>query len=187
MALKTDIRGMVWKYPDTFVVGREQVRTYAKAVKSAHPGTIDEAAAAELGHHAPIAPLTFAAIFAVMIQNHFFQHVDVGLESMQIVQVDQRFTFHRPIYVGDRLTGTMHIESVVERFGADIVTTRNVCAEEDGTVVMEAFTTLMGHEGENSISAKWDPETGQVIRTAAKGAGPANGAALDAPATSGTD
>lgn len=167
---------MVWKYPDVFVVGREQVRQYAKAVKSAHPATIDESAAAELGHEAPIAPLTFAAIFAVMIQNHFFQHVDVGLESMQIVQVDQRFTFHRPIYVGDRLTGTMHIESVDERFGADIVTTRNVCAEENGTVVMEAFTTLMGHEGENSISAKWDPETGQVMRTAAKDSGPVNGA-----------
>ena len=31
---------------------------------------------------------------------------------------------------------------------------------------MEAFTTLMGHEGDNSISAKWDPESGQVVRTA---------------------
>lgn len=167
MALKTDIRGMVWRYPDTFVVGREQVRQYAKAVKSAHPVTIDEAAAAEMGHQDLIAPLTFAAIFAVMIQNHFFQHVDVGLETMQIVQVDQKFTFHRPIRVGDALTGTMYIESVEERFGADIVTTRNVCAEEDGTVVMEAYTTLMGHEGDKSISAKWDPETGQVVRTAA--------------------
>ena len=29
---------------------------------------------------------------------------------------------------------------------------------------MEAFTTLMGHEGDNSISAGWDPETGQVLR-----------------------
>ncbi len=33
---------------------------------------------------------------------------------------------------------------------------------------MEAFTTLMGHEGDNSISVKWDPETGQVVRTAAE-------------------
>jgi meromycolic acid (3R)-3-hydroxyacyl-[acyl-carrier protein] dehydratase HadC len=166
MALKTDIRGMVWKYPDTFVVGREQVRQYAKAVKSAAPATVDEVAAAELGHDSLIAPLTFASIFAVMIQNHFFQHVDVGLETMQIVQVDQKFHFHRPIKVGDALTGTMYIETVDERFGADIVTTRNVCTDPDGTVVMEAYTTLMGHEGDNSISAKWDPETGQVVRTA---------------------
>jgi acyl dehydratase len=167
MALKTDIRGMVWKYPDTFVVGREQVRQYARAVKSADPASIDEAAAKDLGHDSLIAPLTFSSIFAVMIQNHFFANVDIGLETMQLVQVDQKFLFHRPIRVGDALTGTMYVESVTERFGADIVTTRAVCAEADGAIVMEAFTTVMGHEGDNSISVKWDPETGQVVRTAA--------------------
>lgn len=167
MVLKTDIRGMVWRYPDTFVVGREQVRQYAQSVKAEDPATYDEAAAEELGHGpALIAPLTFAAIFAVMIQRHFFQNVDVGLEAMQIVQVDQKFVYHRPIRAGDVLTGEMHIESVNERFGADIVTTRNVCIDADGEIVLEAFTVLMGHEGDNSISVKWDPESGQVVRTA---------------------
>jgi acyl dehydratase len=174
MALKTDIQGMIWKYPDTFVVGREQVRQFARAVKSTDPASIDEAAAKELGHDSLIAPLTFASIFAVMIQNHFFANVDIGMETMQLVQVDQKFLFHRPIRVGDSLTGTMYVESVNERFGADIVTTRNVCADEsDGSIVMEAFTTIMGHEGDNSISVKWDPETGQVMRTAAVEGGPA--------------
>ena len=168
MALKTDIRGMVHQYPDVFVVGREQIRQYANAVKADDPASHDEAAAAELGHTALIAPPTFMSILAVMIQRHFFQHVDVGLETMQIVQVDQKFKFHRPIKDGDRLTGTMHVESVEERFGADIVTTRNVCADEHGVIVMEAFTTLMGHEGDNSISAGWDPETGQVVRKAVR-------------------
>jgi acyl dehydratase len=166
MALKIDIRGMVWKYPDTFVVGREQIRQYAKAVKATDPASHDEAAAAELGHDSLIAPLTFASIFAVMIQRHFFQHNDVGMETMQIVQVDQKFKFHRPIKDGDALTGTMYVETVDERFGADIVTTRNVVTDPSGEIVLEAFTTLMGHEGDNSISAKWDPETGQVVRTA---------------------
>ncbi|MCV7298211.1 (3R)-hydroxyacyl-ACP dehydratase subunit HadC [Mycobacterium barrassiae] len=166
MALKTDIRGMVHQYPDVFVVGREQIRQFAHAVKSEDPASHDEAAAAELGHTALVAPPTFMTILAVMIQRHFFQHVDIGMETMQIVQVDQKFKFHRPVKAGDRLTGTMYIETVDERFGADIVTTRNVCTDENGEIVMEAFTTLMGHEGDNSISAKWDPETGQVIRTA---------------------
>ena len=172
MPIKTNIVGMVHRYPDVFVVGREQVRQYARAIKAYDPATHDEAAAAELGHENLIAPLTFAAIFAVMLQNHFFQTVDVGLEAMQIVQVDQKFLFHRPIRVGDELTGTMHVESVVERFGADIVTTRNVCAERNGTVVMEAFTVLMGHEGDTQISAKWDPVSGQVMRTAAPAVAP---------------
>jgi hypothetical protein len=60
----------------------------------------------------------------------------------------------------------MHVVSVDERFGADIVVTRNVCTNEAGEMVLEAFTTMMGHEGDHSISVKWDPETGQVIRKA---------------------
>ena len=165
MALKTDIRGMVWEYPDPFCVGREQIRQYAKAIKSHDPACLDVDVARDLGHDTVVAPLTFMSIFAVMIQHHFFQNVDLGLETLQIVQVDQRFTFHRPIVDGDVLRGTMYIDSVDERFGADIVTSRNVVTDEKtGEVVMEAFTTLMGHQGENSISAGWDPETGQVLR-----------------------
>jgi acyl dehydratase len=167
MALKTDIRGMVWKYPDTFVVGREQIRQYATAVKADDPATHHEDAAAELGHDSLVAPLTFVAILANLIQRHFFQHVDVGLETMQIVQVDQKFIYHKPIKAGDRLHGSMHVVSVVERFGADIVVTRNVCTNDEGEMVLEAYTTMMGHEGDNSISVRWDPQSGQVMRKAA--------------------
>ena len=167
MPVNPQIKGMVWVYPDTFVVGREQIRQYSRSVKSDDPASFDEAAAAELGHSAIIAPPTFMSIFAVMIQTHFFQNVDVGLETMQIVQVDQKFLFHQPIKAGDELTGTMHIQAVDQRFGADIVTTHNVLTNVHGEVVMEAYTVLMGHEGDNSISVKWDPETGQVVRKAA--------------------
>ncbi|WP_024444641.1 (3R)-hydroxyacyl-ACP dehydratase subunit HadC [Mycolicibacterium iranicum] len=164
MALKTDIRGMVWEYPDAFVVGREQIRQYANSVKAHDPTSVDIEAANAAGHSGLIAPPTFMSIFAVMIQRHFFQHVDVGFETMQIVQVDQKFLFRRPIQEGDALRGVMTILTVDERFGADIVTTRNVLTDQHGEVVMESFTTLMGHEGDNSISAGWDPETGQVVR-----------------------
>jgi acyl dehydratase len=165
VALKTDIRGMVWQYPEPFVVGREQIRQFTKSIKAHDPASFDPEAAAELGYSGLVAPLTFVSIIAVMTQRHFFQHVDVGFETMQIVQVDQKFSFLRPIVEGDVLRATMHIDSVNERFGADIVTTRNVLTDEKtGEVVMNAFTTLMGHEGDNSISAGWDPETGQVVR-----------------------
>jgi hypothetical protein len=58
--------------------------------------------------------------------------------------------------------------SVDERFGADIVVTRNLALDENGELFLEAFTTLMGHEGDNSITLKYDLESGQVVRTAAK-------------------
>jgi acyl dehydratase len=166
MALKTDVRGMSWVYPDYFEIGREQVRAFARAAKYDNPAYFDEAAAAELGYDAILAPLTFVSIFAKIIQDDFFRNVDVGMETMQIVQVDQQFVYHRPLRVGDKLFGRMDIESVNERFGADIVVTKNTCTNEHGEVLLLAYTTLMGHEGDDSIQLRWDKESGQVVRTA---------------------
>ncbi|OJZ69800.1 3-hydroxyacyl-ACP dehydratase [Mycobacterium paraffinicum] len=165
MALKTDIRGMIWRYPDYFVVGREQLRQFALSVKDRHPAHYSEDAAAELGHDAILAPLTFATIFAKLVQLDFFRHVDIGMETLVIVQVDQRFVFSRPIKAGDKLWARMDIHSVDERFGADIVVTRNTCTDDQGEVVLQSYTTLMSQYAE-SENLRWDPESGQVVRTA---------------------
>ena len=126
MALKTDIRGMSHVYPDYFVVGREKVREYAKAIKAEDPASFDEKAAADLGYDNLVAPLTFVSTLALLVQQHFFSVVDVGVETMQIVQVDQKFVFHKPVLAGDKLWARMDVHSVDERFGADIVVTRNI-------------------------------------------------------------
>jgi acyl dehydratase len=151
MALKTEIRGMVHPYPDYFVVGREKIREYSKAVQSQDAANFDEKPAAELGHPGILAPLTFTAVYALLVQQDFFRNVDVGIETMNIVQVDQRFVYHKPIYAGDKLWARLEIHSVDERFGADIVVTRNICMNEAGELVLEAFTTLMGQQVQQSV------------------------------------
>jgi acyl dehydratase len=166
MAIKTDIRGMIWRYPDAFVVGREKIREFARAIQAEDPACFDEAAAAELGYDSLLAPLTFVAILAKLVQADFFRNVDTGYTTMQMVQVDQGFTYRKPIKAGDRLYARMEVASVNERFGADIVTTRNILTNEAGEVVLEAFTTMMGHEGDDSVNLRWDAESGQVVRTA---------------------
>jgi meromycolic acid (3R)-3-hydroxyacyl-[acyl-carrier protein] dehydratase HadC len=166
MALKIDIRGMVWRYPDCFVVGREQLREFARAIKCDHPAYFDEDAAAELGYDAIVAPVTFVSILAKYVQVDFFRHVDIGMETLLIVQVDQRFVFHKPLLAGDKLWARMDIHSVEERFGADIVVTKNTCTNDDGEVVLEAYTTLMGQHSDGSAKLRWDKESGQVVRTA---------------------
>jgi len=150
MALKTDIRGMHHEYPDYFEVGREKIREFAAAIKCDDPASLDEKAAAELGYPGLVAPATFMTLFAILAQKDFFRTVDVGLESMQIVQVDQKFVYRRPVVAGDRLWCHFDIVSVQERFGADIVVSKNTCIHDDGDIVMEAYTTLMGQQGENS-------------------------------------
>jgi acyl dehydratase len=166
VAINTDILGMVWVYEDSYVVGREKVREFTKAVKADDPASLNEAAAAELGYDDLVAPLTFVTILGKMVQADFMRKVDTGYETLQMVQVDQRFVFHKPILAGDELHARMEVDSVVERFGADIVVTRNTLTNKDGELVMESYTTMMGHEGDNSINLRWDKDTGQVVRTA---------------------
>ena len=166
MAIKTDILGMVFEHPDYFVVGREKIREYAAAIKSDDPSHFEEVAAAELGYHSLVAPPTFISTLALIMQREFFRQVDTGFETMQIVQVDQKFLYHKPMLAGDKVFGRMEVISVNERFGADIVQTRNLALDENGDLFLEAFTTLMGHEGDDSISLKYDLESGQIVRTA---------------------
>ena len=147
-------------------MGREKVREFANAVKADDPASLDEDAAAELGYDAIVAPPTFVTILGKLVQADFMRNVDTGYDTMQIVQVDQRFVFHKPILAGDVLHARMDVHSVVERFGADIVVTRNTVTNDAGEVVIEAYTTVMGHEGDDSVNLKWDIESGQVVRTA---------------------
>ncbi|WP_193046852.1 (3R)-hydroxyacyl-ACP dehydratase subunit HadC [Mycolicibacterium baixiangningiae] len=164
MAFKVDIQGMVWRYPGTFIVGREQIRQYANSVKVTDPVTLDEGSASEMGHRSIVAPLTFPAVFAYLIQQDFFRSVDIGMESVQMMQVAQRFVYHKPIMAGDVLRGVMYIESVVERFGADIVGTRSECTNERGELVLEGHTTMMGRHEDMSDYLRWDAEAGLHVR-----------------------
>jgi acyl dehydratase len=166
VATNTNILGMVWDYPDGWIVGREQVRQFAIAVKSDDPACFDEHAAAELGYDALVVPPTFVTILAKLVQADFMRKVDTGYDSMQLVQVDQKFIYHKPILAGDELHARMEVESVNERFGADIVVTKNTLTNQHGELVLTAYTTVMGHEGDNSINLKWDMDSGQIVRTA---------------------
>ena len=98
MSLSESIVGMHYRYPDHYVVGREKVREYAVAVKNEDPSYYDEAAAAELGHGALPAPLTFISVFGYQAQTAFFADANIGITDMQIVQVDQVLKFVKPIH-----------------------------------------------------------------------------------------
>lgn len=148
MALSTDIVGMHYRYPDAYEVGREKVREYAVAVKNDAVYFQDEAVAAELGHPALPAPLTFISIFGYTAQFAFFKHANIGIHDAQIVQVDQAFTFVRPIRVGDRLHCDVYVDSVRQAHGTDIIVTKNIITNDKGEVVQEALTTLAGRSGD---------------------------------------
>jgi acyl dehydratase len=148
LSLSKQIVGMHFRYPDSYVVGREKLREYAVAVKNEDPAYHDDAAAAELGHDAICAPLTFISVFGYQAQTAFFASANIGISDMQIVQVDQVVKFRKPIHAGDTLYCDVYVDSVKQAHGTDIIVTKNVVTDDNGDVVQETYTTLAGRTGE---------------------------------------
>ncbi|KUH81449.1 MULTISPECIES: (3R)-hydroxyacyl-ACP dehydratase subunit HadA [unclassified Mycobacterium] len=148
MSLTERIVGMHYRYPDHYVVGREKIREYAVAVKNDDRAFFDEEVAAELGHKALPAPLTFTSVLGYMAQTSFFEHANVEIKDAKIVQVDQVLKYVRPIFAGDKLYCDVYVDSVRQAHGTDIVVLKNVVTNEAGDVLQETFTTLAGRTGD---------------------------------------
>ncbi|WP_048631565.1 (3R)-hydroxyacyl-ACP dehydratase subunit HadA [Mycolicibacterium aurum] len=144
MALSPDIVGMTYTYPDCFVVGREQIRQYAAAVKNEDDAYFDEEAAAALGHDAIVAPLTFIAIFGLKAQMAFFAHAGIPITEEKVVQSEQGLRFLRPIRAGDTLYCHIRLDSLRQAFGADVLTIRSRITNQHGDTVQEDYTTMAG-------------------------------------------
>jgi acyl dehydratase len=139
---------MHYRHPDHYVVGREKLREYAVAVKNDDAAFFDEKAAAELGHEALPAPLTFISVFGYQAQSAFFDHANIGIKDAKIVQVDQVLKFRKPIHAGDTLYCDVYVDSVKQAHGTDIIVTKNIVTNDKGDVVQESYTTLAGRAGE---------------------------------------
>lgn len=140
---------MHYRHPDHYIVGREKLREYAVAVKDENAAHHDDAAAAELGHPAIPAPLTFISVFGYQAQSAFFASANIGINDMQIVQVDQALKFVKPIHAGDKLYCDVYVDSVRQAHGTDIIVTKNIVTDDKGDVVQETYTTLAGRSGEH--------------------------------------
>jgi len=140
---------MHYRHPDHYIVGREKIREYAVAVKNDDLVYHDEAVAAELGHEALCAPLTFISVFGYQAQTAFFASANIGVSEMQIVQVDQVLKIRKPIHAGDKLYCDVYVDSVKQAHRTDIIVTKNIISDDKGDVVQETYTTLAGRSGED--------------------------------------
>ncbi len=144
MALSPDIVGLTYTYPDHYLVGAEEIRQYAKAVKCEHPAHFDEDEARALGHPSVLAPLTFIAIFGLKAQMAFFEHANIAIADEQVIQVEQGLRMLAPVKAGDRLYCHIRLDSLRREFGADVLTIRSRITNEHGDTIQEDYTTMAG-------------------------------------------
>lgn len=144
MSIADEIIGTHYRYPDYFQVGRQKVGEYSRAVQDDHPAHFQAAAAAELGHDAVLASLTFVAVAGRRVQLDMFKRFDVGINLARVIHRDQKFRFHRPLVSGDKLYFDSYLDSMIESHGTVIVELRSEVTDDAGEPVITSIVTMIG-------------------------------------------
>ncbi|OBK16908.1 fused (3R)-hydroxyacyl-ACP dehydratase subunits HadA/HadB [Mycobacterium asiaticum] len=134
--------GHHYQMDGTYLVGREKVREYARAVQDYHPAHWDVAAAAALGYPELVAPLTFTSVPGMACNRRMFESVVVGYDTY--VQTEEVFEQHRPIVAGDELHVDVELTSVRRIAGRDLITVTNTFTDTAGERVHTLHTTVVG-------------------------------------------
>jgi acyl dehydratase len=138
-----ELAGRVFPPAAPYLVGREKIREFSRAVFATSPLSTDVAAARAAGYDDLVAPPTFP----VVIQEHTLQQLlaepDSGIDFGRVVHGDQRFTFTRPIIAGDELTATLTVASVKSLGGHSMVTAESSIVDAAGEHVVTAISTLV--------------------------------------------
>ena len=144
MSIAEDIIGTHYRYPDHFVVDREKIREFAKAVKDDHPAHFSEEVAGDMGYPALIASLTFLTIAGRKVQLEIFENFDVPINLARVLHRDQKLKFHRPILAGDKLFFDSYLDSVIESHGTVITEIRGEVTDAEGKPVCTSIVTMIG-------------------------------------------
>lgn len=139
--------GHYYQMDGTYLVGREKVREYARAVQDYHPAHWDVQAAAELGYADLVAPLTFTSAPGMQCNRRMFEEVVVGYDTY--MQTEEVFEQHRPIVAGDELRIDVELTSVRRIAGRDLITVTNTFTDTVGERVHTLHTTVVGVTAED--------------------------------------
>ena len=121
--------GRAFPAPAPLTVTEDRVTAFAAAVGHPADGS------------APAVPPTFPIVLAFDAMQAFLDAEQVDLH--RIIHGEQRFTYERPVRVGDELSATLVVTGVRRIGGADIVATASEIRDAAGELVCTGRATLV--------------------------------------------
>lgn len=137
------IEGKTYPRTSSYLVGREKIREFAKAVFSTDPANLDLQAATALGYQDLIAPPTFAVVIQERSLATVLADREAAIDFSRVVHGDQRFIHQRPIVAGDELTSELTVASVKSLAGNSMVTFETKIFDQKESLVCTAISTLV--------------------------------------------
>jgi acyl dehydratase len=119
------------------------VGEFALAVGVGASVCTDLDAARAAGHPDLVAPPTFAAAFTLPLVEAFLRDPAVGWDYGRMVHGEQSFTAHRPLYAGDEVVTTLHVDDLRTRAATLFLTLRCEVADAAGQPVLTAVSLMV--------------------------------------------
>lgn len=143
MPVNPDLVGRAFPPVAPYLVGREKVREFARAVFATSPLNHDPEAARAAGYTDVVAPPTFPVVVQEATLAQLLAEPDAGIDFTRVVHGDQRFTYSRPVVAGDELTATLAVTAVKTLGGNAMVTAESTMVDASGAHVVTAISTLV--------------------------------------------
>jgi acyl dehydratase len=143
MPLDPSFVGRSWPPTEPYLVGREKIREFARAIGAYDAEYHDPAAARALGYPDVVAPPTFPTVVTMAASRQIISDPGLGMDYSRVVHGDQRFRYTRPVVAGDALVCVNTVEEITRRGGHDFITTRTDVITEAGEPVVTAWSKLV--------------------------------------------
>lgn len=143
MPVNPELVGRTFAPTAPYLVGREKVREFARAVFADAPVHLDPAAAVAAGYRDVVAPPTFAMVVQDLTLQQLLHDPDAGIELARTIHAEQRFRYSRPIVAGDELTATLSVTGIRTLGGNAMVTSDAEIVDADGAHVVTATSVLL--------------------------------------------
>lgn len=147
MPVNPELVGRDFAPTPPYLVGREKVREFARAVFADDPQHLDPAAAQALGYPDVVAPPTFAMVIQDLTLQQLLAEPDSGIELSRVLHAEQRFAYTRPIVAGDELVARLAVTGIRTLGGNAMVTSDAVITDAAGAHVVTATSVLLVGEG----------------------------------------
>ena len=143
MPVDPELVGRVFPPTPPYLVGREKVREFSRAVFATNPIHHEPDAARAAGYTDVVAPPTFAVVVAQRAEAAVVEDPEVGIDFSRVVHAEERFTHTRPLTAGDEVTATVSIASVKQLGGNSMVTTVTEIVDGAGAPLSTVTSTLL--------------------------------------------
>ncbi|GAA5206815.1 FAS1-like dehydratase domain-containing protein [Microbacterium kyungheense] len=148
MPVNPELVGRDFPPTATYLVGREKVREFARAVFADDPQHTDPAAAQALGYADVVAPPTFAIVVTDATLQQLLSEPDSGIVLHNVLHAEQKFRYSRPIVAGDELTAKLSVTGIRAMGAAAMVTSESEITDAEGAHVVTTTSVLLVGEGE---------------------------------------